>query len=121
MDMHVTDLVNEMLAKYVDAKGASLVKSVAHQHAVAHNCEGFEVDEARSSAELMKLFDEAAMAKLSEDDQQNMRTTVLMGFAAMLGGHYAIAAADHDAFCAHAAEEYAGTEGSKDHIILVKK
>ena len=121
MDIGVTDLANGMMSKYLDDKGMSLVKSVAHQHAVGHHCDGLTVDKARSDEELGKLFADDKFQNLPEAEQQNMQTIVLMGFAAVLGGNYAIAAADHDAFCTAAMEEFMATDTSKEHVILVKQ
>ena len=115
MDMHVTAVADEFLSKVFDGKHADVLKVVAYQHVVAEVCEGFDIDQARSDAQLDFVF--GAIGELPQEQRRAASEIALMGFAAYAGGQHAIAAYDYDAYCAHAREERALDVGSNAHII----
>jgi hypothetical protein len=120
MDLHVTDLADGMLGPYLDKDEQTLMKSLAYQHAVALNCKGLSVDQAKSQAQLERVFPQAEMDKMTEEQQLAMTTSVMMGFSAIMGGQFAIAAVDYDAYCKAAEADFASKDGSDTHLILVK-
>lgn len=120
MDLHVSDLADDMLSQFLDKDKQALMKSLAYQNAVAMNCKGLAVDKARSQALLDTVFPQADMDKLSEDQRLAMTNTVMMGFSTVLGGQFAIAAVDYDAYCKAAEADFAAKEGSDHHLILIK-
>ena len=116
MDLHVAEIASDALSAHLDDTHKTVLKSLAHQHAVAANCDGFSLDEERNTAELAYIFDFLGTID-DEDKRQQAILTTMMGYATYLGGQHAIAAYDYGAFCRHAAEEQAG-EGATDHVIL---
>jgi endonuclease YncB( thermonuclease family) len=115
MDIHVTELANDALSKYLDDSHKAVLKALTHQVAVAVNCEEFDLDEARYKEEMAYVFD--FLGTLKEEERENATLVTMMGYSALLGGQHAIAAFDYDAFCLHAVEEQAH-EGSENHVIL---
>ena len=118
MDMHVTEKASDAVSAHLDESHSAVLKSLAHQYAVAENCDGFEVDETKASAEM--AFALEPIAAIEDQDAREAATMVtMMGFSVLLGGQHAIAAYDYGKFCRHATDEMSDEEGSTDHVILV--
>jgi hypothetical protein len=120
MDLHVTDLADGMFGPYLDKDEQALMKSLAYQHAVALNCKGLAVDQAKSQAQLERVFPQAEMDKMTEEQRLAKTTSVMMGFSAVMGGQFAIAAVNYDSYCKAAEADFASKDGSDLHLILVK-
>jgi len=117
MDIHVSEMVNDALSAHLDDSHKTVLKSLAHQHAVAANCEAFQLDEERNAAEMSYVFEQLGTIE-DEDERQRAILVTMMGYSAYLGGQNAIAAYDYDAFCRHAAEEQEH-EGDDAHVVLI--
>ena len=119
MDIHVTEMAEKLMGKYLDESHMSVLKTVAYQHAIARNCDGFDLDENRYREEMGYALE--PLNALPEEQQNDANIIAMMGYGAILGGQYAIAAYDYGAYCAHAEDDYSSVEGDNDeHVILVK-
>lgn len=111
-DLAVTDWVDHVLGDAFDAAHRNMLKSVAHQMAVAGVCEDFDVDNDKASAALAKV----AEGHSEEDaDFDAVQAALLMSLGAYIGFGRAAHAMDPDGFCAHAAEERSGEDAP--HLI----
>ena len=111
-DLAVTDWVDHVLGDGFDAPHRNMLKSVAHQMAVAGVCPGFNVDQDKAGAALAKVAEGH-----SEDDEdfEAVQAALLMSLGAYIGFGRAAHAMDPDGFCAHAEEERTGEEAP--HLI----
>lgn len=76
---------------------------VAQQRALAENCEGYAVDEAKFAAVTSDIL--SSLNEMVEEGQNNLGVDMVMGAYAMsLGGLTAVAAYDNARFCARGAE-----------------
>ena len=105
------------MEKTFDQGQINMLKSVAHQQAVAMTCAGFTVDEAKFRTEMNRIYynSEGDQVDLTPEQLHDHEKMASMGFGMALGSQLAIAAYDHDAFCAHAAEERMAED--QTHII----
>ena len=95
------------MEKTFDQGQINMLKSVAHQQAVAMTCDGFSIDEAKFRTEMNRIYynSEGNQVDLTPEQLHDHEKMASMGFGMALGSQLAIAAYDHDAFCEHAAEE----------------
>lgn len=97
---------------------------VAQQRAIAHTCEGFEVDEALYSDAMSSIMDPViAMIEVPEDAEGaaiNLPFTIAMSaYSMVLGGNIAAGAADPDAMCALGAEVRESLDGNADQTLRI--
>lgn len=111
-DLAVTDWVDHVLGDAFDASHRNMLKSVAHQMAVAGVCDGFNVDNDKASAALAKV---AEGHSEEDEDFDAVQAAVLMSLGAYIGFGRAAHAMDPDGFCAHAEEERSGEDAP--HLI----
>ncbi|MCF7984532.1 MAG: hypothetical protein K9L70_09025 [Thiohalocapsa sp.] len=78
--------------------------AVAQQKAIAHTCDGFEVDESRYNDAMSSMLNPIiAMIEVPEDGGAaiNLPFTIAMSaYSMVLGGYIAAGASDPDAMCA---------------------
>jgi len=106
-DLAVTDWVDHILGSGLDANHRNLLKSAAHQMAVAGVCSGFAIDNDKAKALLAKVAEGH-----SEDDAdfEAVQSAILMSLGAYIGFGHASHAMDPSGFCADAEAERADEE-----------
>ena len=104
-DLAVTDWVDHVLGDAFDASHRNMLKSVAHQMAVAGVCPGFNVDTEKAGAALAKV---AEGHSEEDEDFEAVQAAVLMSLGAYIGFGRAAHAMDPEGFCTHAEEERTG-------------
>ena len=121
MDLTATAAMRKAMEKSFDPGQINMLKSVAHQQAVAVTCAGFTVDKARFESEMDLIYDDAKgkPRALTPAAKATLDRQAALGFGMALGAQLAIAAYDEKAFCAVAEQERA-TLGFK-HAVWVKQ
>ena len=113
-DAVVSFVVAEAVGAVLSLDQTKIIKSVAYQQSVSAVCPGFEVDEARQTAELKRIAPEG---ERTPEESQTLTNAVMFAMGAHLGSHLAIAMQDEAAFCAHAEAER--EDPSAAHLIWV--
>lgn len=115
-DAVVSFVVAEAVGTALNADQTKIIKSVAYQQSVSTVCPGFEVDEARQSAEMMRI---APGGERTPEESQTLTNAVIFAMGAYVGSQLAIAMQDEAAFCAHAEAER--EDPAAAHLIWVAK
>jgi len=118
MGMEVGTYAADYLAGYGDTfEPQILVRMafVAQQRAIAHTCDGFDVDISRYNDAMSEIMQPViAMIEVPEDGGAaiNLPFTIAMSaYSMVLGGNIAAGAADPDAMCALGSEIRGSDEG----------
>ena len=121
MGMEVGTFAAEYLAGYGDLFEPQLLVRmafVAQQRAIAHTCEGFDVDITRYNDAMREIMQPIVeMIEVPEDATGvviNLPLTIAMSaYSMVLGGNIAAGAADPDAMCALGSEIRASDAGDE--------
>ena len=121
MGMEVGTYAAEYLEGYGDLFEPQLLVRmafVAQQRAIAHTCDGFDVDITRYNDAMREIMQPIVeMIEVPEDATGvviNLPLTIAMSaYSMVLGGNIAAGAADPDAMCALGAEIRASDEGDE--------
>ena len=115
MSLNVLNGVDETLSKHLDDTHKAVLISLAQQQSVASNCDGFEMNIERYTAEMGYVLDFLGSID-DEGKREDAKLATMMGFAAIVGGQDAIAAFDPERFCRNAAEE--ADDDTAPHMVL---
>lgn len=116
VDSHVFESVLRLLSP----PDSMRLVMVARQHAIALNCDGYEIDWDKRRTVLNDVV--AALTKLTKEGENNLPVDVVMaGYNMSLGGQMAVAAYDKKAYCDNAATLRDGLEGDTEGKVSIWK
>jgi hypothetical protein len=117
MGLSANNALRGAMEKTFDKGQINMLRSVAHQQAVASVCPGFTIDPKRFEAEMNRVYYDAKSKQkvLSRNKLNELEKKAAFGLGLSLGAQLAIAAYDEKAFCDAAGSERANPVGK--HVI----
>lgn len=117
MGLSANKALRAAMDKTFDKGQINMLRSVAHQQAVAAVCPGFAIDAKRFESEMNRIYYDANSKQkvVSRNKLNDLEKTASFGLGLSLGAQLAIAAYDEKAFCAAAGNERANSVGK--HVI----
>jgi hypothetical protein len=117
MGLNANNALRGAMEKTFDKGQINMLRSVAHQQAVAAVCPGFAVDAKRFESEMNRIYYDAKSKQkvLSRNKLNELEKKAAFGLGLSLGAQLAIAAYDEKAFCDAASNERSNPAGK--HVI----